>query len=611
MPGVGAAGVPSLSTIEGWDTEHLHSAARSWSDTADLWEDSFDQVHQGALHPGGTVWEGEAADAAADRTLRDLITVRGASDRLTEAADIARRGADRLGELKRSVLSAIGAARAAGFTVGEDLSLLDNSVLVGPELAARQALAEKYAAEIHYRAAALSLMDHEVAANISAALAPLAEVVFDKAPADAGSSIHGLDFKTAPSEPLPLPEDPEQFRDAWEKLSPAEKDHLYDLDHNIGNHPGMPADPADHRGKYWYNSRHLADALAEAQASADRAEALRNQHPDWSAGNHIPESDRTDYEAWQRQYESALAGAKYLPDLKSTDKALKAGPDRGLMLLDTTSGQQAHAAIAIGDPDKATHTSVTTPGLNTTVHGAVENMATEADQLRTEALRQLGITPGHETDSVSTIAWIGYDAPQVPGTDELGASASGLWDVSHDTLARAGADDLARFYDGLQAAHQGAPGDLTAIGHSYGSLTTGLALQEPGDHGVSRALFYGSPGIEASTPQELHLQPGQVFAMATPDDPIQYVYDARTIGQGLPILGTYINNEFGDFGPNPATNPNFTQLATGPMTTPDGLSLQGASGHSDYPRFPENGELRTTNFNIAAVLAGLKPIEQQ
>lgn len=180
MPSVGAAGVPRLSTIENWDTEHLESAARSWSDTATLWEESFDQVHQGALRPGGTVWEGEAADAAAERTFADLVKVRGASDRVTAAADIARRGADRLGDLKRDALSAIGDARAAGFTVGEDLSVSDNSVLVGAELAARQAQAEEFAADIHTRALALSLADHEVAANIGAALAPLAEVVFDE-----------------------------------------------------------------------------------------------------------------------------------------------------------------------------------------------------------------------------------------------------------------------------------------------------------------------------------------------------------------------------------------------------------------------------------------------
>jgi hypothetical protein len=219
------------------------------------------------------------------------------------------------------------------------------------------------------------------------------------------------------------------------------------------------------------------------------------------------------------------------------------------------------------------------------------------------------LDPGHEADTVSAIAWIGYDPPQVPGFDDRGASLAGLWGVSHDDVARAGAHDLARFYDGIQASHLGGPADLTAIGHSYGSLTTGLALQEPGDHGVSRALFYGSPGIEASTPEQLHLQPGQVFAMEAPDDPIQWVYDARTFGQGIPILGSYLNDEFGDFGPNPATNPNFTHLETGAATVPDGhggvISLQEAHGHSDYPRFPDGGGLRTTNYNIAAVLAGL------
>jgi len=94
-------------------------------------------------------------------------------------------------------------------------------------------------------------------------------------------------------------------------------------------------------------------------------------------------------------------------------------------------------------------------------------------------------------------------------------------------------------------------------------------------------------------------------------DPIQYVYDARTIGQGIPIVGTYINNEFGDFGPNPATNPNFTQLATGPTTLPNGMSLEGAHGHSEYPRFPDDGGLRTTNYNITAVVAGLSPVPKR
>ena len=109
---------------------------------------------------------------------------------------------------------------------------------------------------------------------------------------------------------------------------------------------------------------------------------------------------------------------------------------------------------------------------------------------------------------MSTIAWIGYDAPQVPGWENPGKSLSGAWEVSNDDAAKAGARDLARFYDGLGASHEGAPAHLTAIGHSYGSLTTGLALQEPGNHGVGDAIFDGSPGVAASTAEQLNLAPG-------------------------------------------------------------------------------------------------------
>ena len=105
--------------------------------------------------------------------------------------------------------------------------------------------------------------------------------------------------------------------------------------------------------------------------------------------------------------------------------------------------------------------------------------------------------------------------------------------------------------------------------------------------------------------------------METPDDPIQNVYDAKPLGQlGTllpppygPAIGGVLASGAGDFGPNPATNPNFTQLATGPAVVSDGhggsLNLPGAQGHSEYPRFGDHGETRTTGYNIAAVIAGL------
>jgi hypothetical protein len=210
MPSVGAVGVPSLSTIETWDTQHLMSAARSWTATATLWEDSFTAVYQGALQPGGTVWEGHAAEDAQERAFVDLVTVRRLSDSLTEAAEIARRGADRLDYLKRDALDAIQQARATGFTVGEDLSVSDNSLLTaGPALAARQSQAQLFAADIYTRAAALSLADNEIAAKIAATIEPLAGVGFEEIPAQGPIQLVSRNFKEGPPIPDPVqPSDP-------------------------------------------------------------------------------------------------------------------------------------------------------------------------------------------------------------------------------------------------------------------------------------------------------------------------------------------------------------------------------------------------------------------
>jgi hypothetical protein len=55
------------------------------------------------------------------------------------------------------------------------------------------------------------------------------------------------------------PDDPQQFYNWWQSLTPAEKDRVYSYDHDIGNHPGMPWDPADHLGKDHYNRLHLPE----------------------------------------------------------------------------------------------------------------------------------------------------------------------------------------------------------------------------------------------------------------------------------------------------------------------------------------------------------------
>lgn len=191
MPAVAGAALPSLSQILGWDTEHLSRAATDWSTTAQRWEDAFDTVHRGMLAPGGTVWVGAAAEAAQERAFADLVRVRGLADTLSDSATVARRGAEQLEYLKRQAIEAVREAREAGFTVGEDLSVIDTGKYSG----VRAVAAQRYRVAITARAAALSAADRDIAARISAAATALNSVGFSESP----KQVQALDAPLSPS----------------------------------------------------------------------------------------------------------------------------------------------------------------------------------------------------------------------------------------------------------------------------------------------------------------------------------------------------------------------------------------------------------------------------
>ncbi|MEZ0350836.1 ribonuclease domain-containing protein [Mycobacterium sp. pR1184] len=190
MAGVGGVGGPSLSEIQAWDVAHLESAATDWKATAEHWESSFSSIHRVTVSPGGTVWEGVAAEAAQERAFADLVKVRGLADVLHESAQIARRGAETLDSAKRSVLDAVEEASSAGYVVGEDLSVTPPRASV-----AAQAQAQVYAADLQQRAAQLVAHDAEIAAKITTASAPLSAVTFAESQAPAMVRALGAGFK--------------------------------------------------------------------------------------------------------------------------------------------------------------------------------------------------------------------------------------------------------------------------------------------------------------------------------------------------------------------------------------------------------------------------------
>lgn len=189
----GVAGVPGLSALMAWPTDHLTQAADYWEKVT---ERSYSVAHQVWRDALSVDWRGDAADAVRGATHADLIRTSAVVDQLRAAAGVARCAASELTAARSRMRYAVEDGRGAGFTVGEDLSVQDR--MVGgsaAQRAARQAQAQALADDIRQRAAQLVSVDQEVAGKISAAVAG----VRDAFPAD--KHVRGVDnhtFKDAP-----------------------------------------------------------------------------------------------------------------------------------------------------------------------------------------------------------------------------------------------------------------------------------------------------------------------------------------------------------------------------------------------------------------------------
>jgi hypothetical protein len=172
--------IPTLSQIEVYTTDHLVDAADHWDGLADRWEDAHWQVRNQAH---ALDWQGVAGDALRARTASDYIVAADHADLPRGTSRIARQQAGELQRLRNRVLYAVDDAHNAGFTVGEDLSVTDTRTSrTTAELAARQAQAQVFAADIRSRAGALVGADTEVAGNLTAAAAGVGTTPFIEKP---------------------------------------------------------------------------------------------------------------------------------------------------------------------------------------------------------------------------------------------------------------------------------------------------------------------------------------------------------------------------------------------------------------------------------------------
>ncbi|MET9773002.1 alpha/beta hydrolase [Streptomyces sp. NPDC006367] len=293
---------------------------------------------------------------------------------------------------------------------------------------------------------------------------------------------------------------PEENAEWWKNLGPEDRAAWISLrPATVGGLDGLPATVRDEANRI----------VLDTTRGAMRMELNSIPKPpanEWTwitAGPYPTKAHTDEWREWHRKYgdrydhlTKSLAGMesiqKRFDSTGMTDvRGLKSLPPA--YLLGFSAEGNGRAIIASGNPDTARHQAVYVPGTTSNLSNIGGNM----DRMTATwhvASDESGGQP------VSTITWLGYDAPQ---------------DIVRDSPFRHYADDGApafnRFLEGLEASHTGeTTPHRTVIGHSYGTTLVGSAA----DHGTLNAddvITVGSPGVTVAEAEELDVPKGHAW----------------------------------------------------------------------------------------------------
>lgn len=286
------------------------------------------------------------------------------------------------------------------------------------------------------------------------------------------------------------------------------------LDTFLRSHPQVTAQlltnpPAAHEVSAWWAAR-----------SADFRTAFVGAAPAIAGNlNGLPTADRdvanrlllADTVAGLESVAGSDAGRSVVNDAERRIQMLEAveaalvpvdGVPRMLLSLDVTG--QGRAAVVVGDLATADYVSYLVPGMFFTIEGQLVDWAGIAAQVQRDGtawLDRLG-KPG----SVATVAWIGYDTPN-------------LTNIGSIDNAVLGGQALAQTIDGLMAQRADDPPYTSVIAHSYGATAALSALADT-DLEVDALAMLGSPGSPAQSVAELNVPDGNVWVAEAAWDPV-------------------------------------------------------------------------------------------
>ncbi|MFH9112761.1 alpha/beta hydrolase [Streptomyces globisporus] len=343
----------------------------------------------------------------------------------------------------------------------------------------------------------------------------------------------------------------------WKGLSPEEQAaHLALNAAAVGALDGLPAEARDEA-----NRMVLAQSRAQVELELAKIPEPTRYSPNPN-GTYPAVIQNDNWTKWNEKHGERFAQlTKSREGMKSIQERFDATGTKGLpeaYLLGFSTEGNGRAIVANGNPDTADHQAVYVPGTSSnlgSVGGDINRMANVWRVASDEA----------DGASVSTITWLGYDAPQ-----------SIVKDSPFSHYANDGAPAYNRFLDGLDASHT-AESDphRTAIGHSYGTTLIGSAARQ-GELNADDVILAGSPGVQVSKAEQLDVPKGHVWNQEADWD---VVPDIGRFGHG------------GDDRDGVWLIPSDPVFGANQMTT-------DTSGHSDY--WKENTEsLRNQGLVVA------------
>ncbi|MEU5274141.1 alpha/beta hydrolase [Streptomyces hygroscopicus] len=296
--------------------------------------------------------------------------------------------------------------------------------------------------------------------------------------------------------PPPQNGDPRANAQWWKGLSKDEQDAYLSMHPaSLGSLDGIPSEVRDEANRIYLaeTKAKYTSELADIPKEPTRYEANPN-------GSYPAVVETEEWKRWDEKYKDRIVklnrGLDAMKDIQARfDQTGKDKlPPAYLLGFDPDGG--GRAIVANGDPDTADHTAVFVPGTYTNLGksgsyiGHMVNLWQESHALA-------------PNQNISTITWIGYDAPQSIVPEAMSPS-----------YAERAAPDLNRFLDGLQTVQGGSKeSHTTVIGHSYGSTVVGQSSID-GKLAADDIVVAGSPGMRVGHADDLDVGSDHVWSEA-------------------------------------------------------------------------------------------------